>query len=131
MDFSEYQIKAHSTAIYPRIIVIKNQKDIQTAHRMGIETEDISWVYPLIGLLGEAGEIANKCKKIIRDDSFILSEEKKKAISKESGDLKWYDAELNTELAISMNDSARNNIDELLLRQKKNLIAGSGDNREQ
>lgn len=91
---------------------------------------DISWVYPLIGLLGEAGELANKMKKIIRDDNFEISDDQKKAISKESGDIKWYDAEFLFDLNLSMDQSAINNINELQLRQKKNLVHGSGDNRE-
>ena len=130
MDFREYQIKAHSTAIYPRIIVIKNQKDIQTAHRLGIETADISYIYPILGLCGETGELANKIKKVIRDDGFEISEEKKKQIKKEKGDIKWYDAESDTELGISSNESATENLKELQIRQVKNLIKGSGDDRE-
>lgn len=109
MDFKNYQDLARSTAIYPNI--------------------GNNFIYPTLGLCGESGEVAEKVKKIIRDDGGIISEEKKEMLKKEISDVLWYCAALCSELGFNMNDVAESNIKKLLDRKDRGVIKGSGDNR--
>jgi NTP pyrophosphatase (non-canonical NTP hydrolase) len=103
MTFSEYQEKARSTAVYP---------------------QDRAIVYPALGLAGEAGEVAEKVKKWIRDGALD-----KDSIAKELGDVLWYIAALAGDLDISMDDIAHRNLQKLQDRAARGKIQGSGDNR--
>jgi NTP pyrophosphatase (non-canonical NTP hydrolase) len=109
MTFEEYQKLAKKTAQYPVI--------------------GQSFIYPVLGLTGEAGEMANKIKKIFRDDNGVLTEERKKEISKELGDILWYVAQVSTDLGISLDEVAVANIEMLKSRQERNVLKGDGDNR--
>jgi len=109
MDFDEYQKKARKTAIYPNI--------------------GNNFVYPTLGLAGEAGELANKVKKIIRDHDSKIKDEHKEDMKKELGDVLWYVAQTATEFKLSLEDIAKTNIEKLASRQERNKISGSGDDR--
>lgn len=109
MNFKEYQEKAKETAIYPK-------------------TEP-SWLYPLLGLGGETGEIFEKLKKVIRDENGRVSQEKLELIKKELGDVLWYLATLSTELGLDLNEIAEENIKKLFSRKERNVLHGSGDLR--
>ena len=109
MTFEEYQTESRKTAIYPN--------------------KDNNFIYPTLGLAGEAGEVAEKIKKVLRDGGGTVSEEKKEEIAKELGDVLWYLATLSRALKISFEDVARKNIDKLQSRQQRNELHGSGDNR--
>ena len=109
MDLSEYQKKAHTTA-----------------HEVKVEGK---LVYPVLGFVGEAGEIANKVKKIFRDADGVITEETREDLKKELGDALWYLAELATRLDISFNEIAEKNIGKLQSRKERGVIKGSGDNR--
>lgn len=106
MDFNEYQEKAGLTAIYPNPIV-----------------------YPVLGLAGEAGEVAEKVKKVLRDCNGVFSEEKKLEIAKELGDVLWYLSQIAKDLGVSFNFVAETNLKKLEDRQNRGKIQGSGDNR--
>jgi len=80
-------------------------------------------------LVDEAGEVAGKIKKLYRDYDGVLTEEYKKEISKELGDVIWYLSQLCTKLGLSMEDVAQMNIDKLRSRLERNKITGDGDNR--
>ena len=103
MDMDDYQKNAAETAIY------------SSKHAV---------IYPALGLAAEAGEVANKVKKILRDGDFD-----RKAIADEIGDCLWYIAALCRDLNVSMNDVAKTNLFKLQDRQKRGVISGSGDNR--
>ena len=77
----------------------------------------------------EFGEIANKVKKIERDDNGILTLNTRDQLIDELGDVLWYITALATELSVDLNDIASINIDKLLKRQKNNTISGEGDKR--
>lgn len=113
MDFKEYQEKSRVTAKYP-------------------EMGD-TFQYPILGLLAEAGEVADKLKKHIRDDNLFkpsdLSEEQRVELAKELGDVMWYIAQLSTELKVNLDDVARWNIEKLYSRMERGKLGGSGDNR--
>lgn len=109
MNFNDYQKEADSTAMYPN-----------RGH---------NYVYPVIGLAGETGEISEKFKKIIRDKNGVISEEDKKEIAKEMGDVLWYLSQICTELGIEFEDVAQMNIEKLKSRKERGVIHGNGDNR--
>ena len=107
-DLDMYQKVALTTAIYPREQAI---------------------IYPTLGLTGEAGEVANKVKKIIRDGSDSKDEKLVSEIKAEIGDCLWYIAVLADDFNIMLSDIASANIEKLATRKSKGTIHGSGDNR--
>ena len=109
MEFDLYQIKARETALYPNL--------------------GSNNIYPTLGLVGEAGEVAEKVKKVLRDKDGKFDIESKEAIKKELGDVLWYLSNLCTELNFSLNEVALLNLEKLKLRASKGKISGSGDNR--
>jgi NTP pyrophosphatase (non-canonical NTP hydrolase) len=121
MNFNTYQTAAYNTAIY--LDKIKEKYDIP----MEIQSL-LSLSYLGLGL-GESGEVQGKIKKIIRDAGGYITEEARKEISKELGDILWYIAGMCTELNISMDEVAKLNIDKLKSRQERGVLNGSGDNR--
>lgn len=86
-------------------------------------------IYPTLGLTGEAGEVSDKVKKVIRDNEGDFTDEIKKEIMKELGDVLWYCATLAHDLGFYLSDVAFGNIEKLESRFQRNKIGGSGDNR--
>lgn len=86
-------------------------------------------VYPTLGLVNEAGELAGKVKKIFRDKNGLISEEDRQALKYELGDVLWYMAQIATELDISMQEVAEANLEKLFSRLERGQIKGEGDNR--
>ncbi len=83
--------------------------------------------YAVLGLTGEAGELANKLKKVIRDG--LDPSDYEPAMAKELGDVLWYCAAVADDLGMSLSEIAQGNLDKLAARQKKGTISGDGDNR--
>lgn len=83
----------------------------------------------VFGLTGEAGEVAEKFKKLIRDKQGKISEDDKKDIMKELGDVLWYVTTVSHLIGSSLEDVAKMNNEKLLSRKARDQIAGSGDNR--
>lgn len=108
MTFDEYQRLALSTAIYPT--------------ESGV-------VYPVLGLAGEAGEVADKVKKTIRDHGGRFDAERRHAIALEAGDVLWYLAALARELGMDLDEIARLNVEKILSRRDRGKIHGEGDGR--
>lgn len=88
-----------------------------------------NYIYPTLGLVGEAGEVAEKVKRIIRLGRETFTEEEKTEIEKELGDVLWYMAQLSTELGLSLENVALHNIEKLKSRLIRRVINASGDNR--
>jgi len=87
-------------------------------------------IFIRIGFLaGETGEVAECVKKLYRDHNGIVTEDIKKNITKEMGDVLWYLAGIARELDISFNEVAQTNIDKLFSRKERNVLHGNGDNR--
>jgi NTP pyrophosphatase (non-canonical NTP hydrolase) len=82
-----------------------------------------------LGLVGEAGEVADKLKKVIRDHGGVLTDPVRDAVAKELGDVLWYLSVLAYELDYDLNTIAQDNLDKLASRQERGVISGSGDNR--
>jgi NTP pyrophosphatase (non-canonical NTP hydrolase) len=83
----------------------------------------------VLGLVGEAGEIAEKLKKVVRDHNSDIAHLDKADITKELGDVLWYVAVLADHFEISLKDVGITNITKLADRQARGALAGSGDNR--
>jgi NTP pyrophosphatase (non-canonical NTP hydrolase) len=86
-------------------------------------------IYPALGLCGEAGEVAEKIKKIIRDKGGVYTPEDKAEILKELGDVLFYVTALSQDLGFSLEDVAGMNVEKLMSRKERNAIHGNGDNR--
>ena len=108
LNFNDYQKIAKTTAIYP---------------------DEYKIIYPALGLVGEAGEVANKVKKIIRDGEDKMSPDWKQQLAYEIGDVLWYCAALASDLGIKLGDIASHNRDKLEARLTKGTLQGDGDNR--
>lgn len=119
LTFNEYQNGALETAQYP---------EVETINDFGGLT-GTNFVYPVIGLVGEAGEVAEKCKKIIRDKKGLVEETDKQAIKKELGDVLWYVAVLAKEFDLNLDEVAKANYEKLKSRKERNVISGNGDDR--
>lgn len=87
------------------------------------------FMHLVLGLVGEAGEIAEKVKKLIRDKNSDLAQLDRDDMAAELGDVLWYAAVLASFLGLSMNDVAQRNVDKLADRQRRAVIGGSGDDR--
>lgn len=83
----------------------------------------------VLGISGEASEVAEKWKKILAYKNSVLSEEDRLELGKEMGDVMWYIAVLAERLGLSLEELAKQNIKKLESREKRGVIKGSGDNR--
>lgn len=113
MNFSDYQKQSKVTAKYPGV--------------------GDNFTYPTLGLVSEAGEIADKVKKLSRDQNIHLPSElssgQKDELLKEAGDVLWYVSCLVTELGADLGDVATKNIEKTHSRLDRGKLGGSGDNR--
>ncbi len=109
MNFQEYQEKSRKTALYPN--------------------KDNNFIYLTLGLVGEAGEVAEKIKKLIRDKDGIIDDAFKESVQKELGDVLWYLSQLATELGLNLDEIAQKNIEKLYSRLERGVINGDGDDR--
>ena len=116
MDFNLYQKEAHKTASYPYGTI-------------GKEAHAVDYIYPALGLAEEAGEVAGKFAKAVRDNKGIITAERKLEILKELGDVQWFIAELCTILGADLEIVMNMNINKLADRKERGVIGGSGDNR--
>jgi NTP pyrophosphatase (non-canonical NTP hydrolase) len=112
MDLDDYQKEATKTNRF-------------TKHPGCLE----QFIYMTLGLVGESGEIAEKVKKIIRDDNGKISKEKREEIKKELGDVLRYLSQLSLALDIPFSEIAKINLKKLKSRKNRGVICGSGDNR--
>lgn len=89
----------------------------------------LCYLYTVLGTIGEAGEIAEKVKKILRDGNFEIGEQEKNLLLKEKGDVLWYLADGAQNLGSNLGEVAQINMDKLRDRRERNQLQGSGDNR--
>ena len=109
MNFSDYQKAAAKTAIYPQRL------------------EVVGLMYTALGLAGESGELANKIKKMLRDN--LAKEDIREFAKKELGDILWYIAETANQLGLDLDEIAEANVAKLASRKDRGALGGSGDNR--
>ena len=109
MDLRTYQQRSGETARYPQV--------------------GSNPIYPTLGLCGEAGEVADKVKKVLRDREGVFDAAVIEDLRLELGDVLWYVAQLATELELDLDEIAEANLAKLASRAARNVIAGSGDRR--
>ncbi len=114
MTFSEYQKLTARTALYKKVPALK---------KIG------TGIYPVLGLAGEAGEVVEKVKKMLRDDNGVVTKEFKDDLTKELGDALWYVSQTASEFKIDLDKIASGNIEKLFSRKKRGALHGHGDNR--
>lgn len=107
--FERYHHEAWATAMYPN------------------KGTDLS--YPVLGLNGEAGEVAEKVKKVMRDKNGVVDDETRDAIVIELGDVIWYVNAICHTLGVHLGDVAEANLVKLNSRRLRGKIQGEGDNR--
>lgn len=105
---NEYQQRALETAVYPK---------------------DKKIIYPTLGLTGEAGEVSDKVKKVLRDNNQEFDKEHEEAIALELSDVMWYCATLANDLGYTLQEIAEMNYAKLKSRQERGKIGGNGDDR--
>ena len=110
MEMNEYQKLATRTA----------QFDEKVLHPLAGVT---------LGLTGETGEIAEKVKKLFRNDKGLVSDEKREDLKKELGDVLWYLSQFARLIDVSLEDVATANIKKLESRLERGVIKSEGDNR--
>jgi NTP pyrophosphatase (non-canonical NTP hydrolase) len=108
MTLNEYQREASQTAAFDHNYVI---------------------VYTSLGLNGEAGELAEHAKKLIRDDNGEVTAERMEAVEKEAGDVLWYLSQVCSAWGLDFDTVAKENIRKLRSRQERGQIHGSGSER--
>lgn len=113
MGFDEYQKKVKR---YDLFEVTDNLKEF-------------GFIEKVLGLTGEAGEAADKIKKILRDKGGVVSDEDRASIIKELGDTLWYLAAISRYLGVPLSEVANGNIEKLESRLQRNQLHGEGDNR--
>lgn len=90
---------------------------------------DLGFINKVLGLVGEAGEVAEKFKKLIRDKDGVITEADKDEIIKELGDVMWYLATIARYLDVELEQVAAGNLDKIASRKARGVQKGSGDNR--
>lgn len=109
LDFSIFQREARKTALYPNL-------------------GSNLW-YPALGLNGEAGEVAEKVKKLYRDSDGRITLDVVDSITRELGDVLWYVAAIASELKVDLNMVAWLNLHKLKSRAERDKVHGEGDER--
>ena len=130
MNLNEYQAETRNTAIYKSSIrEYVEGLGIPDAVKEEQLIALLESVYTVLGLAGEAGELAGKMKKVIRDDKGLISKDKLDGMKDENGDCLWYVSENAANFGENLEKTAINNVNKLVKRQQNNTLGGSGDKR--
>lgn len=113
MDFNDYQKKAGKYDLF------KKTTDLS----------EVGFLEKVLGLVGEAGETADKFKKILRDKNGAVTPEDKELVIKELGDTLWYIAAISRYLNVDLSEVAKQNLEKLESRYQRNKLHGEGDKR--
>ena len=118
LSFDAYEQRAMKLAIYPY------RKNPMTSL-------EVRLTYPALKLAGEAGEVAEKIGKLMRDGlpKEVTPYEWRQNLEKELGDVLWYVAAIATEIGSSLQDVAKENLKKLEGRAARGTLKGSGDDR--
>ena len=109
MTIEKYQEIIQKTAVYPK---------------------EIGLLYTTLGMCGEAGEVAEKIKKLFRDKEGVITDDFRLAICKELGDVLWYVTALSGEIGLTLSEILEMNYNKLIKRRETGTLHGSGDERE-
>ena len=106
--FNDYQDFTETTAIY----------------KENLPTFNARLSYVALGLTGEAGEVAEKIKKLLRDGTYVPED-----VLRELGDVLYYIAQMSSLLGYELEEVAHQNMIKLRVRKAEGKIGGSGDYR--
>lgn len=109
LSFNEYHVRARKTAIYPDL--------------------GNNFIYPALKIAGEAGEVAEKIGKVLRDHNGVISDEMRALLVKELGDVLWYISAMSHEINVPLQLVAELNLEKLAKRAAEGKLHGSGDER--
>ena len=119
--------KTTDTTSAPTITLKEYQDWTVTAMYPHAETGNVEeLMYLALGLVGEAGEVANKVKKLFRDGD---NQDLRTELAKELGDVMWYMGRLSSVLDVDLTETLAKNVAKLESRKARGVITGSGDNR--
>lgn len=107
LDTSKYDKLVKATAVFPAA----------------------QYLYPYLGLAGEAGEVADQVKKSIRDDNGVITQERAEKILHELGDVVWYVTAIAHQFDMDLQDVMEINMEKLLSRKASGTIKGEGSDR--
>ena len=113
MEFDEYQKKAAKYDLF----------------EVSSDLKEVGFIEKVLGLTGEAGETADKIKKILRDKDGTVSDKDRESVTKELGDVLWYVAAIARYLGVDLSEVAEGNINKLESRYQRNKLHGAGDER--
>ena len=130
LTFNEYQQKTEETAIYQQSInTYVDSLGILSKEQADNLKQLLGFMYVVLGMVGEAGELANKVKKVIRDGNGQMTLSTMLDLAKENGDVTWYNARAFQHLGFTFGEGAQANLEKLFARKEANTLTGSGDNR--
>ena len=109
--------------------MITNEQYLEFTRSTAIYPKDRELEYLTLGLTSEAGEVAGKVKKVIRDNNGVVTPIGKQQLVDELGDVCWYLTRLCDYFDISLTELLECNFQKLSARKNKGTIQGSGDNR--
>jgi NTP pyrophosphatase (non-canonical NTP hydrolase) len=136
MDFQDFQAGTNSTNVYsdaifdmlkPLYVLVNNSNDDDARAALSELELILNIAYPLLGYVGEVAELANKFKKVIRNDRSI--DEFINLSFDEQGDCLYYAAQLAEQTGFELHDVAKSNNKKLADRMERGVIRGDGDNR--
>ncbi len=104
VTFEDYKLAIDPLVVYPR----------------GNQIEALQYV--VLGLNGEAGEVAEQIKKAMRNDHGDISGERLAALKKEAGDVLWYLTRLADELGTDLTEIAQLNVEKLFARKAQGSL---------
>lgn len=113
MTFDDYQKQAITTDVY--------------GGQGGFNS--IAFINKVLGLVGETGEVAEKVKKLQRNNDGRISDKEGQELLKELGDVLWYLSAITYYLGASLDNLAQANLDKLFDRKARGVIKSHGDNR--
>lgn len=120
LTFDDYARESRSFAVYPRIEISID----------GGPLLDATWIYPMLGLAGEVGELMEKAKKLLRDHHGVMPDDAyRQGMLKEASDALWYLTRVPEAFQSSLAEVARINLDKLSARAARGALQGSGDER--
>lgn len=140
-DFDEFQAWTNSTNIAPKVLLVLDRgRDLTVIESPDRDDElilrgtefnvvEAPWIYPMLGLMGEVGEMSNKLKKVIRDDFGCMTNETREAVESETGDAFYYIGQTVEKLGSKLSVVVKNLRFKLEDRKARGVIRGSGDKR--
>jgi NTP pyrophosphatase (non-canonical NTP hydrolase) len=120
VNLNEYQDEAGKTNKGTALYVVEKGTGV---------LRPIAGMYNALGMNGEAGEVAEKIKKLARDGRPSDEAAFRAGVCKELGDVLWYLAACARDFGFTLEEVATANLDKLASRKARNVLSGSGDDR--